>query len=78
MVIFVFRSKLEVFQKDSKICTFTTVLHITKSSTFISLLSRVCCISLGCKSQAVHLKKYIVGKCHVDVFGDTGSFSYHL
>lgn len=78
MVNFVFRSKSEAFWKVTNLCTFTTDLQIIKSQTFTSLLSRFCCISLGCKSQTVYLKKYIVGKCHVDVFGDTGSFSYHL
>lgn len=77
MVNFVFRSKLKVFQKESNLCTFTMIFHIAKPNKFI-LLSGLYCVSLGCKSQTAHLKKYIEGKCHVDVFGDTGSFSYYL
>lgn len=78
MVNFVFRSKSEVFQKERNLCTCTSVFHTAKSNTSIFLLSRLHYISFGWKSQTVYLKNCIVGKCHVDLFGDTGSFSHHL
>lgn len=64
----------EVLQKESNLCALTALSSVLLNTIHSALPSRCLCLSPGCKSYTAHLEKYMAGKCHLDVFGDTGSF----